>query len=53
MLTLVGCGLHPYPPPPLAPPGARRRRRQASGDGEDEEEGKWSRSGQRQRAGEV
>lgn len=29
MLTLAGCGLHPYPPL-LSLPGARQRRRQAS-----------------------
>lgn len=31
VLTLVDCGLHPYPPL-LSFPGARQRRRQASGD---------------------
>ena len=35
VLTLAGCGLHPYPPL-RSFPGARRRRRQASGDGENE-----------------
>lgn len=40
VLTLAGCGLHPYPPL-LSLPGARQRRRQASGDGENE--GKWER----------
>lgn len=37
MLTLAGCGLHPYPPL-LSLPGARQWR-QASGDGENK--GKW------------
>lgn len=37
VLTLAGCGLHPYPPL-LSLPGARQRRRQASGDGENEGE---------------
>ena len=35
VLTLSGCGLHPYPPL-FSLPGARQRRRQASGDGENE-----------------
>lgn len=35
VLTLAGCGLHPYPPL-LSLPGATQRRRQASGDGENE-----------------
>lgn len=35
VLTLAGCGLHPYPPL-LSLPRARQRRRQASGDGENE-----------------
>lgn len=37
VLTLAGCGLHPYPPL-LSLPGARQGRRQASGDGENEGE---------------
>lgn len=37
VLTLAGCGLHPYPPLFFLP-GAKQRRRQASGDGEDEGE---------------
>lgn len=49
VLTLVGCGLHPYPPL-FSLPGARQRRRQASGDGEDEEEGEGKRGG---RSGEA
>lgn len=35
VLTLAGCGLHPYPPL-LSIPGASQRRRQASRDGENE-----------------
>lgn len=37
MLTLAGCGLHPYPPL-FSVPGAKQRRRQASRDGEYERE---------------
>lgn len=37
VLTLAGCGLHPYPPL-FSVPGAKERRRQASRDGEHEGE---------------
>lgn len=45
VLTLAGCGLHPYPPL-FSFPGARQRRRQASGDGEDERERECRREGE-------
>lgn len=37
VLTLAGCGLHPYPPL-FSVPGAKQRRRQASRDGDCERE---------------
>lgn len=47
VLTLAGCGLHPYPPL-LSLPGARLRR-QASGDGEN----KGKRESKRERGAEI
>lgn len=47
VLTLAGCGLHPYPPL-FSVPGAKQRRRQASRDGEYERESYCTRRRERE-----
>lgn len=50
VLTLAGCGLHPYPPL-FSVPGAKQRRRKASRDGEYEGERYHTRKRQREGGG--
>ena len=47
MLTLAGCGLHPYPPL-LSLPGARQRRRRTSRDEENERQRERERERERE-----
>lgn len=52
VLTLAGCGLHPYPPL-FSVPGAKQRRRQASRDGEYKRESYCTRRREREGGGTV